>query len=216
MERIVKAELLDQLPEDHPKARRNRREIHWINRLMGNYRWFTRVLPRVVQPTDRILELGAGTGQLAAYVKAKAAHLKCADYNGLDFADRPADWPAADEWHCGDLLDFKGYDKFSCIVGNLILHQFTAEQIRTIAPALASRRLLVFNEPYRSLRNALSYRVAAYCALSYVSRHDGEVSIRAGFRPGELPSLLGLSHDEWMIHETVSHTGACRLVAIRK
>lgn len=215
LERIVKPELLDQLPEDHPDARRNRREIHWINCLMGNYRWFQQVLPQVLKPGDALLELGAGSGQLANHLKAAVPALQSINYSGLDLAPPPDDWPP-NAWHQADLIAFDRYADFPCVAGNLILHQFTDEQIRSFAPAIAHCRALLFNEPLRSRRNAITYRIAARFTLSYVSRHDGEVSIRAGFRQGELAALLNLDDSRWTVHEAASVTGAYRLIAVRR
>lgn len=213
--RIVTPELLDQLPDDHPDAQRNRREIHWINCLMGNYRWFQRVLPKVINNGEPILEIGAGSGQLANHLKSTIPSFQPSNYHALDLAPPPAGWPPH-TWHQSDLLAFDGYHNFPCVVGNLILHQFTDQQIQALAPAVSHCRVLLFNEPLRSRRNAIAYRIAARFTLSHVSRHDGEVSIRAGFRQGELSSLLNLNNPQWTLHESISATGACRLIALRK
>jgi hypothetical protein len=49
-----------------------------------------------------------------------------------------------------------------------------------------------------------------------VTRHDGRVSIAAGFRNDELPNLLRLDPAEWSWQVRESRFGACRLVAERR
>jgi len=67
-QRVVVPELLDSLPPDDPEAIRSRADLRLINRLMGNYRWFEKVLrsSSMIGPKARIVELGAGDGTLAS------------------------------------------------------------------------------------------------------------------------------------------------------
>lgn len=65
MERTVQPELLDSLAPDHPDAVRNRRDLRLTNAVMGNPRWFSRTLPALLRSSERVLDLGAGTGELA-------------------------------------------------------------------------------------------------------------------------------------------------------
>ena len=71
--------------------------------------------------------------------------------------------------------------------------------------------VLCFSEPWRS-RWALLQGRLLWPFLGRVTRHDMAVSIRAGFRRGELPALLGLG-DEWTVQEQCTRLGACRMVA---
>jgi len=64
MLRRVQPELLDSLPPDHPDALHNRRDLRFFNAVMGNFRWFARTLREHLRPGDRLLELGAGEGDL--------------------------------------------------------------------------------------------------------------------------------------------------------
>ena len=77
--RIVQTELLDSLPHDHPDARRSRRDLCVINTLMGNHRWLARTLAACAAPGEAILEVGAGTGELALHLRRRGWHV-----DGLD------------------------------------------------------------------------------------------------------------------------------------
>jgi hypothetical protein len=100
-------------------------------------------------------------------------------------------------------------------IGNLILHHFDSEALRTLGGKLREFRLLLFSEP---LRKALPMRLARMVLplAGEVTRHDMPASIRAGFLKGELPSLLGLDPALWNVKEYESGRGSLRLVAIRK
>jgi hypothetical protein len=74
--------------------------------------------------------------------------------------------------------------------------------------------MLIFNEPDRS-------HIAAFLGkllhpfVNHVTRHDMQVSIRAGFRSGEIAALLGLDASHWKIRETSTWRGARRVIALR-
>src|SRR3954465_2094723 len=63
--RTLQPELLDHLAPHDPAARGSRRDLRWINAPMGNDVWVRRHVRRDARPDDRLLELGAGDGQLA-------------------------------------------------------------------------------------------------------------------------------------------------------
>ncbi len=58
--------------------------------------------------------------------------------------------------------------------------------------------------------------VSLWPLLNRVTRYDMLVSIRAGFRRGELPALLGLERAEWELEERCTLRGAYRLSARRR
>ncbi len=213
MERRLVPELLDSLPPDHPDALHNRRDLRWINALMGNTRWFVRTLPPLVAPDEAVLELGAGLGELA---NALARHGVRPD--ALDRWPAPLGWPTDRTWHQTDLETFDQWDRHPVVIGNMILHQFPDTTLLALGARLdAHARLLIFCEPVR--RRCSQHLLAAVVPLiraNHVSRHDGHVSIEAGFLDNELPTRLGLSSERWQweIHTTVF--GAYRLIARRR
>src|SRR2546423_733359 len=104
MQRELKPELLDSLPPDHPDARHNRRDLRLTNRAMGNYRWMARTLSDPVSRGAKVLEIGAGTGEMGRHLATRGI-----EADGLDLWPRPAGWPAGCIWHQADLLAFAGY-----------------------------------------------------------------------------------------------------------
>jgi hypothetical protein len=213
MQREIQPEILDSLPPDHPDALHNRRDLRLTNRMMGNYRWFARTLPPSLRAADRVLEIGAGTGELGARLGASGLTV-----DGLDLWPRPDTWPAMREWHRTDLLTFERYSDYSAVIGNLIFHQFPREDLGALGRKLSSAvRLIMASEPTRRrLSQVFFARVAPLLGANYVSLHDAQVSIAAGFCDEELPQLLGLSPVEWEWRCFSTTLGAYRMIAVRR
>jgi len=213
MQRTLRPELLDHLPADHPDARHSRRDLRLINRIMGNHRWFERTLPALLRPGERGLEIGAGTGELGIRLAASGTVI-----GGLDLGPRPENWIASDNWHTGDLRTFGGYGCYPVIIGNLIFHQFSHEELAGLGRALrAEARLIVACEPLRSrFHQVLFAALAPVFGANRVTRHDGRVSIAAGFRADELPRALGLKEQDWDYRCRATVLGGYRMVALRR
>ncbi|MBW8781561.1 MAG: hypothetical protein JF599_06710 [Verrucomicrobia bacterium] len=213
MQRRLEPELLDSLPPYHPDAQRSRRDLCRVNRIMGNTRWFQAVLPTRVRTDERVLELGAGMGKLA-----RALHPRLPLIDGLDLMPTPVAWPAPARWHQTDLHAFTGWNHYPTVIGNLILHHFDDDGLRTLGAALRHHaRRLVFCEPTRGRHNQWIWTVAAPLGgAGHVTRHDGYVSIAAGFRGDELPRALGLDPALWCWQVRTTFLGAYRLIAERR
>jgi SAM-dependent methyltransferase len=213
MQRELTPELLDSLPPDHPDAVHNRRDLHLTNHILGSYRWFARTLPHAVRPVERILEIGAGTGELSDRLFARGL---AAD--GLDLWPAPVGRARDRPWHRADLLGFGGYGDYPVIVGNLIFHQFTAAELSALGAKLRiSARLILACEPVRRRGSQILFAtLAPLLGANHVSLHDARVSITAGFQGHELPALLGLTQPAWdcRCHHTV--LGSYRMVARRR
>jgi 2-polyprenyl-3-methyl-5-hydroxy-6-metoxy-1,4-benzoquinol methylase len=213
VQRRLEPELLDSLPPDHPDALHSRRDLRVINRIMGNAPWFEKTLARHVRPADRVIELGSGTGELSARLRAVTPHV-----DGIDRIPAPPAWPVSARWHQADIQNFTGWPAYSVVVGNLILHHFDDTALRTLGNAISPHaRLLLFSEPTRKRLNQRFWNLAApICGANHVTRHDGYVSIAAGFLGDELPHALGLDPSSWCWQ--ISHTwlGAYRLIAERR
>lgn len=210
--RALQPELLDSLRPDDPEALRNRRDLRLLNRLMGTHRWFARVVPGLLRPGECALEIGAGTGELGLSLAARGLAV-----DGLDLWPRPPDWPAGREWHRHDLRAFPGYGRYPVLIASLILHQFSDDELGALGRSLPdSVRAVVACEPRRSRAALWGLRLAAAAfRFGRVTRHDGAVSIAAGFRGGELPRALGLGPPLWKISRESTALGACRMVAVR-
>ncbi len=213
MKRTLTPEILDTLSPDDPAARRSRRDLRVFNAVLGGERWLRHLLPPRVRRGERVLELGAGTGELGASLARAGLAV-----DGLDRAPRPAAWPEKANWHQADALAFADWRDYEVVMGNLVFHHFNAEELRTLGQRMAAHaRLIVACELTR--RRIFQRLFAALCVLvraNDVSRHDGRVSIEAGFLGAELPELLGLDPAVWRWQ--VSHTlcGTYLLVAHRR
>lgn len=207
--RVVQPELLDSLPCDHPAAWHNRRDLRVTNAIMGNHRWLERVLRARVRRNERVLEVGAGTGEFVVRLRRRGWLV-----DGLD--TWPA--PAGVRWHRADLRAFEGYGSYRVVFGNLVFHQFTAAELGALGSRFAEGpRLLVACEPARRRLSQWLYRAAGpVLGVNYVSRHDAHVSIAAGFVGDELPRLLGLDAGRWAWRCGTTALGAYRMVAWRR
>jgi hypothetical protein len=211
--RIVRPELLDSLPPESPAAIRSRRDLARINRVMGNLAWFARAVPPRILPGETALELGAGDGALALHLRASGLAV-----DALDRFPAPPAWPASALWHVADLRGFAAWSGYPVVLANLVLHHLDDDELADLGGRLDRHaRLLVFNEPLRRFRCRLLWEFAAPLGgAGPVTRHDGRVSIAAGFRGDELPRALRLPPARWTWHLTETPVGGSRLVATRR
>ena len=211
-ERLLVPELLDSMDAADPRAIRSRLDLRFINAFLGNERWIRSMLCEHSVDIHSLLELGAGKGHLLKHLHRI---LPEAILTGLDLRACPEGLPSSIRWIRGNFLETLTDGKADACIGNLILHHFDSEALRTLGSKLQEFRLLLFSEP---LRKALPMRLARMVLplAGEVTRHDMPASIRAGFLKGELPSLLGLDPARWNVKEYESGRGSLRLIAYRK
>lgn len=211
MERTLHAELLDALPPGHPDALRNRRDLRLTNVIMRNHAWLLRAVPAMLRPGERALELGAGTGEVGARLAARGAAV-----DGVDLWPRPAAWRRGQAWYRTDLRTFVGWDRYPVVFGNLIFHQLSADDLREIGARARNVRAILACEPLRRRGSQIAFAaIAPLLGANHVSLHDAHVSIAAGFRGDELPTLLGLAANSWRIECRQTFLGAYRMIAVR-
>jgi hypothetical protein len=212
MRRILEPELLDSLAPCDPNAVHSRRDLRLTNQIMGNHRWLTRTLRRLLHKGEAALELGAGTGELGQQL---AAHGVAAD--GIDHSPRPENWPRDRAWHVGDLRTFGDYDRYPVIFGNLIFHHFNDRELSALGEIFRRRvRAIVACEPARRpVYQKIFVTLAPLFRANHVTLHDAPVSIAAGFVGEELPAALGLSASDWDCRCTTTLRGAYHMIAIR-
>jgi len=210
--RVVIPELLDHLPHDDPDARRSRRDLRRINRLMGNERWVCRMVRRFPEAVGRgIVEIGAGDGALCGKLARLFPQARVAAY---DLAPAPADLDSRVEWRRGDIFAAPAPEPGGILVANLFLHHFEKDSLAALGRWFEMFEVLVFNEPDRArLPHFLGGLMHPW--INRVTRYDMHVSIRAGFAAGEIPGLLGLDPGRWQIRETSTWRGARRVLASR-
>jgi|CZKI01.1.fsa_nt_gi 2-polyprenyl-3-methyl-5-hydroxy-6-metoxy-1,4-benzoquinol methylase len=213
MQRRLTPEILDSLGPDDPAASHSRRDLRVINLLMGNHRWFARVLPGVLRADDRILEIGAGSGELCRLLTRRGMAT-----DGLDQVPRPLVWPEGRAWHRADLRDYEGYKNHEAVLANLILHHFSdAELVKLGQKLRRGPRLILACEPARRMRSqALFAAISPIFGANRVTRHDANASISAGFLADELPRILGLDCGPWKVSCEVTLVGAYRMAAVRQ
>lgn len=202
MPRLVQPELLDSLPAGDPQAVRSRRDLRRVNAWMGNARLLATLAASLtpLPPVPRIIELGAGDGDGAAgllrRVRAGPGRLDLVDcaavadpsvLAGLRLAGWQVTTPVAD---AESFLQNDPGPRADLIVANLFLHHFDDDALRRLLAAVAvcSDRFIAC-EPRRSPLALAGARMLWAIGGNAVTRHDAVVSVRAGFRPGELPAL---------------------------
>jgi hypothetical protein len=213
MERRVDPEWLDALPPEDARARRSRRDLARVNTLMSNAGILARLLADAGMRSPRsIVEIGAGDGAFAARLaSALPPPAPGATFTLLD-RQASAD-PAAIEriarrgWLprvvVGDAFDWLEVEAVAhdAIVANLFLHHFESERLaRMLSLASGHATCFAVCEPRRSSLALAGSRMLGAIGCNDVTRHDAVVSVRAGFRDGELSRLWPAGSD-WSLAE---------------
>ena len=214
MPRLAQPEKLDSLDATDPDAQASRRDLVKINRWMGNFAWFEKILDRQCSGWKHFLEMGAGGGELAMRLIQKS---RCATYTAVDRMPMPDNWPQSARWHQGDLFQYTEYTTAEVLLANLVLHHFDDNELSRIGDLIQQSSIakIVVNEPCRRSFHKFQLRAGKLIGFNHITLYDGSVSIDAGFRANELPELLGLAPTRWhwRIEETLM--GAYRMIAER-
>jgi len=210
--RIVLPEILDGLSQDSCAARASRRDLRIINRLLRSQAWFEGILQNSRRAGESVLEVGAGTGELGRALSATVP-----DLAGLDLGHRPIDWPPRAPWFETDVLDFTGWANYPVVIGNLFFHHFDEAALEHLGERLNEHaRVIIASEPLRARRATTLWSLLCPLIQAHpVTRHDGRVSIGAGFRHDELPLLLQLDPANWHWRVQETWLGSYRLVAVK-
>ena len=187
--RLIQPELLDHAEPD--EARLNLLDLTRINKLFGGYSTTSKLLARVVKPTDRftLLDVGAASGDMSRHLRSiyPNAEITCLDYNLVNAEAAPAPKLIADAF----ALPFAARS-FDFVFSSLFLHHFTDEAVVEL--------LAEFYSVARSavLITDLERHILPYCFLpasrpfmkwNRLTVHDGIISVRAAFKRQELESL---------------------------
>ncbi|MBN8711028.1 MAG: hypothetical protein J0I10_16720 [Verrucomicrobia bacterium] len=210
--RVVESELLDNLDPRDPEAIRSRKDLRLINWLMGNQIWFLCCL-RNLLPSGvvRLVEIGAGDGELSAAIHRRYPSMPL---TAMDLQSRPADLRGEFSWIQGNLFDLLPRISADVLLGGMIIHHFSDNQLGMLGSRLNNFRAIFVCEPCRSRLSMLLARLM-WPLVGRVTRHDMPASIRAGFRRGELARLLKLG-PQWEIRETIDWRGSIRFAAVRR
>jgi hypothetical protein len=179
---------------------------------MGNHAWFLRELPGRVRSHERILEIGAGTGELTRRLSECGIHTEALDQIGA-----PQGWPKHWPWHVSDLRQFDRYSSYPIVIGNLIFHHLNDRELGELGAKLQTARVIAACEPAR--RRISQWMLRCFGPLfgaNRVTLHDGHVSIAGGFSGAELSDALGLRAPKWKIEYSRSTFGGYQMIATRR
>ncbi|MEO1857321.1 MAG: hypothetical protein ABGY95_08180 [Rubritalea sp.] len=203
MMRIVEPEILDSLSPEDPEAKRSRADLRFINTMMGGEAWILRELKKL-EGVECVVELGAGEGLLSCAIKLAFPAVRVLAVDQVRSTERVN---GGVEWIEANVLSEEySVGPNTVVVANLFLHHLDKEALLTLGTRFLGAKALLFAEPSRSAF-ALFWARLIYLFVGRVTRYDMVVSIRAGFREGELPELLSNGF-EWS--ETVGFFGGIR------
>ena len=216
LQRKLTPEILDSLPQGHPDAEHNRRDLRLFNAFMGNFGWLRKELSKQAKSGQGVLELGSGDGGFALSTLKKLPEFANTPYSGLDLWSRPDAWPSQWNWLQEDIIDTAAYALHPTVIGNMILHQFEDATLAQIGKQLNKHaHVLIFNETARSRMSLTLLPLTRLLGTNYVSNHDAKVSVESGFTSDELPKLLGLDEKHWTWETHTTSLGAYRYVAVK-
>ena len=230
MIRSLHAELVDDLPAEHPAAIQTRRDLRRINTLMGHAGIFAHSLKKVFpnQPPSRVLEIGAGDGEILLRVARRLADAwHDVDVTFVDQQDLLRDETKADfaelDWGVrsvqADIFQWLSdtvAEKTDVILANLVLHHFSEAQLATLFSAAAKKAdAFIAVEPRRSGWPLFCTRWLSLIGFGPVTCHDAPVSVQAGFTGRELSRLW--PHDgQWELIERRAGLFSHLFIARRK
>lgn len=230
LKRIVKPELLDELPPDDPRALRSRKDLRRVNRLMRHARIITEHQATLTpKPAGgRIVELGAGDGTFLLSVAQRLAprwpamKAVLVDQQSLVGAETRAGFNALG-WELetvkADVFDWLRSESSGgnqVIVANLFLHHFSGQRLSGLLHhAAAKAKLFVACEPRRTLLPLTVSRLLGLIGCNSVTRHDAVISVRAGFNGSELSALWPES-GTWQLSERPTGVFSHIFVAARQ
>jgi methyltransferase family protein len=214
MIREIGRELLDHLPADDPRAIHSRRDLRRVNAWMGHAGIMASILDRAFwhRPPQSVVELGAGDGtfllRLATRLGSrwKPSRVTLVDQQLL------LDGPTRSAFEArGWNVDARQIDLFEwaesqrepadLIIANLFLHHFVQADLRRLFARLSALTdFFLACEPRRSPAALGATSLLWLIGGNDITRHDGRLSVRAGFADSEL-SRLWPADAGWQLQE---------------
>ncbi len=215
MRRCVEPEWLDGLAQNDPRAFRSRRDLRFINAVMGNAAIVHNEINNGVcmESLKAIADIGAGDGAFMLRVaearpamrRAVQAYLvdrsPAVGHETLSRFDSIGWSVNTVESDVIDWLDQRLDCVLDVMIANLVLHHFDVDALARLFSLAASRtRLFVACEPARSGFALAGSRLLGLLGCNDVTRHDAVISVHAGFAGRELSALWPASGD-WDLQE---------------
>jgi hypothetical protein len=233
-DRVLTPEWLDTLAVDDPRARRSRRDLRRINRLMAASSLLARSLDPLLASSPRapLIELGAGDGSLALRLTQRLSArwpklslglldlhpvVTDATRRGFDALGWDARVIRADalEWLARAPTAREPAAR-PIVFANLFVHHFEGARLQALLARIAVRaQAFVCLEPRRSVTALLGSQLLGAIGCNEVTRHDAVVSVRAGFAAQELSSCWP-DASGWLLRETAAGLFGHRFVAVRQ
>lgn len=227
MNRVVDPEFLDELLPESAEAKRSRRDLERVNWFMGNVGILEKKLKTaLITPPKTMVEIGAGDGKYMLCLARRLApkwpnvELTLLDRKRAVSEEtlqqiRALGWKASfleseiSEWIAqGQSCDL--------MVANLFLHHLKDGELAALFEKVATRtKVFAACEPRRVIYARASGRSLWLLGCSATTRHDAEVSIRAGFCAQELSDLWP-EKNSWEMVEEESGLFSHSFVAQRK
>ncbi len=225
--RVTEPEFLDATDCDPQVASGSYRFMRLVNRFAGGTRAVKNFLAEEISKSDRrqpikVLDIGAGTCDIPLAITEwarKNAHrieFTCVETNGtaLKIAAENIRKSGADsiELKNQNILEFDCQQHFDYAIGSMFFHHFQDDHILEIIEKLRSYvlRAVLIND---LRRNSINYMSCFFlvCPLPKCVKHDALLSIRKGFKAGELHQLLSRMENADISVEILNFS---RLVAI--
>jgi len=201
MNRTLAPEWLDELPAQARAAMDSRRDLRRLNAFLRHPTFVGRALlesfPGSAPP--RIAELGAGDGSFMLRTAERlAVRWRGASVTLVDRRPAVSDCTRAGFERLGwtveiataDAFDWLEQNDVGAAVANLFLHHFENPELERLFGLLAAKaEVVVACEPRRSALPLYLTHLLGLAGCNAVTRHDAPISVRAGFRGGELSSL---------------------------
>jgi SAM-dependent methyltransferase len=214
-QRATEPELLDAgVPE--PEVVRSLADLRFVNRWLGSRRGLLGAVRPHLSGGGRFLDVGCGSADLPVFLRSRLPGRIVAvglDIKRLHLREAPRTIHRV----VADVRALPFHDgSFDVVTASLLLHHFDAAELPPLLARLhsLSRRALVVNDLRRALVPFLFGRVFFPLLFrSPVSVVDGLVSIRRGFRAGELRTAFGRAGIDGV---TIRRCFPYRLVAVAR
>lgn len=181
------------------------REIAFINRYLGDGRALKMTLLRDIEKLDlrefSVLDVGCGSGELLRMIAEFAGRTdRKAFLTGIDLNPISSSVTRSESLSFPEIVSVRGDAlqlpfadaAFDFAISSLFFHHLTHQQIITVLNEMSriSTRGIIIIDLHRDPISYVAYKIFCYVfRISPLVKEDGLLSIRKGFRLGELKEL---------------------------